>query len=789
MASKRLRKVMHKSLAVATSAILVATASVGAGFTVFAEDTYEDATETVVSNPDSSNPVEQESPKEVGNVTSDDVGINVENGGIVIAHGDVNSGSHGISNMGGSVTVEGSVNATEGSTSADGVHVENGGEVTVTGNVTGTEDGIDISDDGNNSENYAGTVTVGGDVTGHWGVYSYNGKVDVDGNVTGENSTGVTAYDESDIKVGGDVTGKSDGISSGNSTISVKGSVTGDYGGIDSLNSTISVVGDVTGGDYGIFSGESTISVVGDVTGSYYGISSRDSTISVEGSVKGSETDGVDSMGSNITIGKDVEGNLAGISARIYEKSVFEEVEDEYYSRKKIIGTETIPSNVNVGGNVTGGALGVFSDYGSTVHVKGDATANGKAIVDEESDSPMEEILSNMPSAAIGVIIGMDNDRERPMPSVLAISDDEDFEPMEGENPNEENQDSEPVKGVVIVEGAAKAEDNGNGAYGVLLANFGYETAAEVIAATPDIVVYEFNLGDNGEVVGYQDFSSLYDMPEYELRSMRAITANDEVGSIRAVTATDEEDPADDAGLDGEPSELATEVIETVKGLINYIIRHDDEVTLDSLNDGENVRVFGEGLETMRVGEVLNIRFQEGYELDNEDYLKTIASVEKIADGVYKITLNSELGGINIKALKKAIEDEIIEDPVVDPVDPVVDPEDPVVDPVDPVVDPVDPIDQPQEEPNNDPVVVVIEESQPAPAPAPAPEPVLVPLVASATAPAPAPAPAPEGAAVLGARRGSTGDTANAPIRMMIIVLASLGVLVVFGTRFFVKEK
>ena len=780
MVSKKLRKVMHRSLAVATTAILIATASIGAGFTVSAEGDYEDATETVVSNPDSSKPDEQSS-KEVGNITSDSVGIYVANEGSVTAHGDVEAKGTGIQNEGGTVNVDGNVNATEGSTNNSGIVVYGEGTVTVGENVTGAVDGINVtgggvvnvggnvtglSDDGiaiyknyfDEDKEVNGTVTVGGDVTGEYGLYINNGKVDVSGNVTGD-YTGVTAYDKSDVTIGKDV----------------------------------------TGGEYGIRSDESTISVEGSVTGGGKGIRSSDSTISVGGSVKGSIESGIESKGSNITVEKDVEGNVIGIGASTNNKYVYNEPvvldEDLYgagYLREagEYVKIEENPSNVNVGGNVTGGVFGVLSDYGSTVHVKGDVTASGKIEMeeteDEEFDDSDMDIYSKIPSAAIGVIIGMDID-DSPRLRTLEISDDEDIDPETRDN-WEEDQEPEPVKGVVIVEETVKAEDNGNGAYGVLLLNKGYETAAEVIAATPDIVVYEFNLGDNGEVVGYRDYDSLFDYPEYyELRSAPMLAA------------TNEEDPVDEADIDEEPSddadELAQEVIDTVKGLINYIIKHDDEVTLDSLNDGEAIRTYGD-LETMRVGEVLSIKFQEGFELENEDYLKTIASVEKISDGVYKITLNSELGGINIKALKKAIEEEIIVDPVVDPDEPDNKEE--------------DPIDQPQE--NNDPVVVIIEESDPDPAPdsdsesesdsdpepepASAPAPAVVSLVATTVAEAPAPAPAEPAvlgekreAAVLGARKASTDDTTNSPIRAIIIIIASLGALVVCGAKYSIKER
>lgn len=801
MVSKKLRKVMHRSLAVATSAILIATASIGAGFTVSAEGDYEDATETVISNPKSDDADEQES-KVVGSVTAIGNAIEVSNGGEVTAYGNVSSEyGDGVTNEGGKVHVEGNIDAgSEGSTDEhtgiiangeatvtvegnvtgkyqgievnnggsvevtgnvtglddDGIHVNNGGVVRVIGDVTGGDDAVSIGNDYDNESR--GTVTVEGNVTGEWGLYIDNGKVDVSGNVTG-NVTGVTADSKSDIKVGGDVTGNR-GIRSDDSTVSVAGSVTGN-------------------------------------------IESKKSTISVGGSVKESKEIGIESKGSNITVEKDVDGNVIGIKASTYKLYEYDEpVESEEAYATRYVGgdgeyaaryvgvdgeyvkIEEIPSNVNVGGNVTGGAFGVLSDNGSTVHVKGDVTASGKIEMeeteDEEFDDPEMEMYSKIPSAAIGIIIGMDND-DGPRLRALELSDDEDVDPETGANSEEGNQKPEPAKGIVIVEETVKAEDNDNGAYGVLLLNKGYETAAEVIAATPDIVVYEFNLGDNAEVVGYQDYDSVFDFSEYY-----------EFRPVPMLAATNEENPVDDDNTDEEPSddadELAAEVIDTVKGLINYIIKHDDQVTLDSLNDGEDVRVFGDGLETMRIGEVLNIKFQEGYELDNEDYLKTIASVEKISDGVYKITLNSELGGINIKALKKAIEEEIIDDPVVDPDEP------------DNKED--DPIDQPQE--NNDPVVVIIEESDPDPAPDSesdpepdsAPAPAVVSLVATTVAEAPAPAPAEPAvlgekreAAVLGARKASTDDTTNSPIRAIIIIIASLGALFVCGAKYSIKER
>ena len=935
MVSKKLRKVMHKLLAVVTSATLIATASVGAGFTVFAEDEYENATETVISDPLSDNPDEQVSPKEVGSITSDYEGIFVSNGGEVIAHGNVTVvQGDGIFNAGGTVQVEGNVDAaSEGSSGYSGIYadgvgttnvkgnvtgqnigidVTNGGVVNVNRNVIGQVDGIDVTNEGvvnvkgnvtglgddginisgdyyelsaDNSGDYKRTVTVGGDVTGQYGLYISNGKVDVAGNVTATDYTGITARGNSDIKVGIDVTAGDNGINvDSHSKVEVVGDVTAEGTGIYAENkSNVKVGGNVTAElDNGITAMQSNINVDGNVTAGENGIRSQESTITVKGSVKGSGDVGVESTGSNITIGKDVEGNHIGIKANIHEYEgldierfldAFEnDTSSSYIGRMR---NETIPSKVNVGGNVTGGIFGVASDYGSTVHVKGDVTATGKLerrdpedpSADEDEDEEDEDedeedtesdedgedtesddnddnddynddsddneidILSKLPSAAIAIIIGDEDNHqeEEPRRLVPGFASIEDFDPDAGENPEAENQGSESVKGVVIVEGTVKAEDNGNGAYGVLLCNNGYESAAEVIAATPDIVVYEFNLGDNGEVVGYQDYSTSPD--RYDERRM-----------IRATAATDEENLADD--MDADPSEetgeLAEEVIETVKGLINYIIKHDEGVTLDSLNDGEDVRVYGE-LETMRIGEVLTIKFQEGYKLDNEDYLKTIATVEMISDGVYKITLTNELGGINIKSLfenknddpdepekdpdepekdpdepekdpDKPQEDPVKpqeepEKPQEDPVKPQEEPEKPQEDPVKPQEDPIepqedpiepqeepidqpqeDPVEQPQEEQNDEPIVVIVEVSEPAPAPVSNPEPVLVPLVAGATAPAPAPAPASGEPAVLGARKGSTEDTANSPIRAMIILFASLGVIVACGTKYFVKE-
>ena len=183
MVSKKLRKVMHRSLAVATSAILIATASIGAGFTVSAEGDYEDATETVVSDPNSPEPDEQSS-KEVGNITSDSEGIYVANEGSVTAHGDVEAKDTGIKNEGGTVNVDGNVNvnATEGSTNSSGIVVYGEGTVTVGENVTGAIDGIYVVG--------GGVVNVGGNVTGLTedgiGIYGYYSDEDseVNGTVT-----------------------------------------------------------------------------------------------------------------------------------------------------------------------------------------------------------------------------------------------------------------------------------------------------------------------------------------------------------------------------------------------------------------------------------------------------------------------------------------------------------------------------------------------------------------------------------------------------------------------------
>lgn len=860
MVSKKLRKVMHRSLAVATSAILIATASIGAGFTVSAEGDYENATETVISN-------NKDDPKEVGNITSDSVGIFVSNGGEVTAHGDVDAHGTGIANAGGTVTVDGNVNATEGSTQTNGIQVSGEGTVTVGENVTGAEDGIHVTgggvvnvggnvtgleddgiqvghdngfyeetdDESNNKSN--GTVTVGGNVTGNYALWIENGKVDVSGNVSGNNYgvnadqseievkkdvtasyTGISAENKSNVTVGGNVTAQCGVEAYDESNVTIDGDVTADVAddasagatyaystGIYSSRSNVTVGGNVTSKRDGVSArNDSNVTVGGDVTADILGITSRDSTISVKGSVKSNRMLGVESNGSNISIGKDVEGDLAGIMAGSYKKN--KNMEREEGLVIGIIGSENleyemIPSEIRVGGNVTGGVMGLVSDYSSTINVKGDVTASGTSIDNEtiklmndgrdfDPDDPISKIISTIPSASIGVIIGLDDDDGGELLESRYLSQaNTEAGILENEDPTENNQGSEPVKGVVIVEGSAKAEDNGNGAYGVLVANLKNATAEEIIAETPDIVVYEFNLGEKGQVVGYQDYSSMFNReygPDFDPVSSYP--------SVRTLAATSEDTLTEGAPIEGEPSEdtneLAAEVIDTVKGLINYIIKHDDQVTLDSLNDGEDVRVFGEGLETMRIGEVLNIKFQEGYELDNEDYLKTIASVEKISDGVYKITLNSELGGINIKALKKAIEEEIIDDPVVDPDEP------------DNKED--DPIDQPQE--NNDPVVVIIEESDPDPAPdsdpdpdpepASAPAPAVVPLVSTTVAEAPAPAPVEPAvlgekreAAVLGARKASTDDTTNSPIRAIIIIIASLGALVVCGAKYSVKER
>ena len=296
-----------------------------------------------------------------GDAQSDEgQGAHAANGSTIEVKGNVSCGMGAIAvgstlKVGGGVTATGDwgtgVNAAEGSTvtvgteekpatvtSANGSGVKAAGEgtqVTVTGNVEAT------GDEGTGVEAYqGGEVTVNGSVEGNYtGVYAHansyaeekvGGTVTVTGDVSSTNGTGVEAKDGGKVDVGGSVTGgayeKHVVDASGAGTeVKVGGNVE------STTNETKSSGVNATDG--------AQVEVVGGV-----------STIQGDNAVNAS------GEGTKVTVG----GNVT----------------NTYYGGKAINAAGG--STVNVGGDVTGGYTGVgASSEGTEVNVTGNVTATG----------------------------------------------------------------------------------------------------------------------------------------------------------------------------------------------------------------------------------------------------------------------------------------------------------------------------------------------------------------------------------------------------------------------------
>lgn len=284
-----------------------------------------------------------------GDVTvTGDTYVQVYNGEMEV-NGDITTSS-GIDVGNANVEINGDVDAMM-------FHVNNG-DLTVDGNVT-TEEGVSAVD---------GTMTITGNVDANKfnAIFAQNTTVDVAGNVSSANGTGIYAGDNSSITVGGSVSGAGaiteqdengeyvssyyDSIQANDSTVTVKGDVN-EY--LYAYNSSVTVEGNAVDGVITAVSG-STVSVEGNVTGGYdiapYGgeVYAYGSTVAVKGDVTGVGVSAYEN--GTVTIDGNIDAGHYGVNS----------------------GNN---STVTVGGNVTSkDASGVYATGNSTVTVKGDVT-------------------------------------------------------------------------------------------------------------------------------------------------------------------------------------------------------------------------------------------------------------------------------------------------------------------------------------------------------------------------------------------------------------------------------
>lgn len=112
----------------------------------------------------------------------------------------------------------------------------------------------------------------------------------------------------------------------------------------------------------------------------------------------------------------------------------------------------------------------------------------------------------------------------------------------------------------------------------------------------------------------------------------------DSIAKAHLSTYTPEEGRNKFTNLSDEECKKAADAIISA---INYIIRTEGDIQLS----GDSLRNY-DGHDTMRYGETVTASVADGYTVEGSDAV----TVTKVSDGVYNITLNSQLGGITLKA-------------------------------------------------------------------------------------------------------------------------------------------
>ncbi len=604
---------MRKKLLLTATAMVTSVSVVAAPvLTVFAEDTDK---QVVVENGDT---------KEIkGNVTVD--------GGLTAII---------ISDEKSAVTVEGNVTTTGEQTSTiqdyseshggTGISASSGTTVTVTGNVTTSSAGTGISANG-------AEVTVGGNVTSN-GQYTVKSK---DSEYKG-NGTAISASNESEINISGDVAstggGKAIDVDSG-STVDVEGNVTASgqttstsssgtskygYGAIGASNdkTEVRVKGDVNssnGGAAVIASDKAAVNISGNVnrsgnysstykddegktstsTGANYAVRSNSgASVNIEKNVTSENGgSGVYAQGENTTL--NVKGDVTSSGSTVSSS------DGEYHYSGTTGAYSSDGATISIGGNLTGTTIGISAGYNGTVNVDGNVNATGGNDTVYRYDS--EKDKSEYDTQYYGRGIYTDGEADIKVgKDVNAATVGIKVAPDNGDAAN-----------TIIVEGTIKA---GNGE-GIML---GSDNPAKGIK-------YE----------NIEDF--LDDIPTLV------------IGGIDAATPI-----AVSTNIAGDTSEeTQNKVKEAVIKAINYIVGVDEaskekcemEVSGDAIKKVANY-------DTLHVNDSFNLaaKIPDGYDLVISDNVE----VKDNKDGTYTITLLNEKGGINIRAVLRKVDNDYV---------------------------------------------------------------------------------------------------------------------------------
>lgn len=160
-----------------------------------------------------------------------------------------------------------------------------------------------------------------------------------------------------------------------------------------------------------------------------------------------------------------------------------------------------------------------------------------------------------------------------------------------------------------------------------------------------DLVIVEGTLkATNGSAIIFHDRrtqggnNTNYKYPDIVLYQISA-SNKDSIVSAKLREFKDTTNSKDYTELSEEECQKAADAILSA---INYIIRTEGDIQLS----GDSLRNY-DGHDTMRYGETVTASVADGYTVEGSDAV----TVTKVSDGVYNITLNSQLGGITLKAV------------------------------------------------------------------------------------------------------------------------------------------
>ena len=500
-----------------------------------------------------------------------------------------------------------------------------------------------ISGGGNDEENEGGvTIKTNIESEGDALRTSGNTNVTVEGNVTSEGGTGVTATDKSTVQVKGNVESEDTAVNtSGESSVKVEGDVTStdDDAVHTDGKSNVEVTGDVTAGMDGVdANGESTVTVNGNVTADNNGINAGGtSKVDVTGNVTGGETAINAYNNTTVTVNGDVSGKDGDPKDVDYTDPI-----DYSDGGSGIAANDS--SSVTVNGNVSGGnsygtygcgGEGVGAYDSSTVKVTGNVTGGNveaepttKSDGDYASQAGVGVVMQNSANVTVGgdVIGGSTNGDKGEGGAGATIT----FIPIRSDGEEKKTNGKLYVSGIIA--GGESTGTDGTSGVGVGYYIFGSDYK-ESFYLIPEDVEAE---GEKSADIAY----SLYGYSSYAIGNKLLVSLNYSEDDIKNI-------------IDSYRNELKDLIIKTT-GIQNISL--DDKTKLEeslskldqNVQDTLNKLMFEHYNNTFR--KYVEIAAQKTVDkLIGDDALVTAWSIQSGGEDVSTVT--ADIGGLAAQAL------------------------------------------------------------------------------------------------------------------------------------------